>query len=329
LNKIRYGFCLPLFSGASAWDYDLDFKQMKKAIVAAESLGLDSVWVPDLLSMGYGDRIFEAWTILSAASQITDEIRLGTLVSCVTHRSPSLLAKMSATLDVISDGRFELGLGAGWRSSEQIAYGFQWEPSVARRLQRLAEAVEIIKGMWTNPRFTYLGEYFKVKDVSCEPKPIQKPRPRILLGGSENLVLRTIAKYADAWNVAEVSPDEFARKFDILHSYCKLEHRDFNSIGKSVENLLLVTDRETDLQRVVEWSKTFAGIEAEPEDHKPRMETITDVKRRYIVGSVKEVTERIADYIDAGSQEFMFYFLDYPSLKTMKALAKDVIPSLS
>jgi alkanesulfonate monooxygenase SsuD/methylene tetrahydromethanopterin reductase-like flavin-dependent oxidoreductase (luciferase family) len=149
-----------------------------------------------------------------------------------------------------------------------------------------------------------------------------------LLGGSGNVVLRTVAKCADAWNVAEVSPDEFARKFEALHSYCNQEHRDFDNIGKSVENLLLVTEREADLQRVVEWSKTFAGIEAEEGDHQPRVETVADVKRRYIVGSAEDVTERIAEYIDAGSQQFMFYFLDYPSLKSMKTLAKDVIPSL-
>lgn len=155
MGKIKFGVVLPVFAGASAWDYGLEFGAQKRIIEVSEKLGFDSLWVCDHLNLGYGGQILEAWTVLSAASQLTERMHLGTMVLCATHRSPALLAKMAATLDVISNGRLELGLGAGWRASEQISYGLPWEPSVKARADRLVEATEIIKGMWTNERFTY------------------------------------------------------------------------------------------------------------------------------------------------------------------------------
>ena len=202
---------LPIFAGASALNFDLNVKVLKETIKLSERLGFESLWVPDHLNLGHRGEILEAWTFLAAASQTCDRMHLGALVLCVSHRSPALVAKMAATLDALSDGRLELGLGVGWRGSEQLSYGLPWNPSVRVRDQQLVEAIEIIKGMWANERFSYVGRYFTVVDAVCFPKPVQKPHPKIWIGGAgEKLVLRSVAKYADGWNIGRVSPDEYA-----------------------------------------------------------------------------------------------------------------------
>ena len=329
MPKPKFGFCLPVLAGASAWDNGLNFEVIKSTIAESERLGFDSLWVPDHLTMGYKNQILECWTVLSAASQLSEHMRLGTLVACVGHRSPSLLAKMGATLDIISNGRLELGLGAGWRGSEQVSYGFSWEPSVRARHQQLIETVEIVEGMWTNQSFTYTGKYYRVKEAICMPKPIQKPHPRIWLAGSgEKLALRIVAQYADGWNVGQISPEEYVRKLDVIRAHCSSVGTDYSRIEKSFEAFLLITDKPSDLENVVKWSNWFAEVEAETKEGKPAVGTLEAMKRPYILGSVREVTEHVSEYVKAGVQHFMIYFLDYPSMNSMRLLAEEVVPSV-
>lgn len=329
MGNTKFGVCLPVFAGASAWDYTVNFRVMKSLILECEELGFDSAWIADHLTMGRDGHNLECWTVLSAASQLTERMRLGTLVLCATHRPPALLAKMAATLDVISNGRLELGLGAGWRRSEQVSYGLTWESSVKARVQRLIETVKIVRGMWTNEVFSFSGRYYSIKDAICNPKPIQKPSPRIWLAGKgEQLVLKAIAKHADAWNTDEISPQEYARKLGVLRGYCESLGTDYERIEKSLENFVLISDREEDLKRVVDWSNWAAQLQAEYGENKPVVGTLEDMKPKYILGSAREVTERVVDYINAGVQHFMVYFLDYPSMNSLRSFAKDVIPSL-
>ena len=329
MGRTRFGVCLPVFAGGSAWDYNVNFEVMKSKISECEERGFDSLWFPDHLTMGREGYNLECWTVLSAASQLCESMRLGTLVLCPTHRPPALLAKMAATLDVLSNGRLELGLGAGWRRSEQVSYGLPWEPSVKARVQRLIETVEIIRGMWTNEAFSFSGQYYDVKEAICNPKPIQKPSPRIWLAGKgEKLLLKAVAKYADGWNTDEISPQEYARKLGVLRAHCDSLQTSYERIEKSLENFLLISDKQEDLKRVVDWSNWAAQVQAEYGDSKPVVGTLEDMKPKYILGSVREVTDRVADYIKAGVEHFMLYFLDYPSMKSLRSFAQEVIPSL-
>ncbi len=329
MGKPKIGLCLPTFAGASAWDLALNFETMKSTIRTSEQLGFDSLWVPDHLTMGHDSQIFEAWTVLAAASQLSERIRLGTLVTCASHRPPALLAKMAATLDVISNGRLELGLGAGWRRSEQISYDLPWETSFKRRLRRLIETVEIVEGMWSNRNFSYTGQYYKVDSAVCEPKPIQKPCPRIWLGGSgEKWLLNVVAKYADGWNVGEIRPEEYARKLNVLRAHCNSHGTDYDHIEKSLETIVLISERPEDLERIVRWSNWFAAVQAETKEMKPATGNLENMKQQYILGSLRDVTERAGEYVKAGVQHFMIYFLDYPSTDNMKTFAKEVVPSL-
>lgn len=179
------------------------YKEIVNTAKIAEDLGFDSFWVFDnLMPFFFGKRrdYLEAWTTLAALAAETSRIRLGTLVTCVSYRNPALLAKISATLDVLSGGRLEFGIGAGWYSAEYEAYGYPF-PRAAVRLAQLKEALSIIKGMWMSSPFTFEGKYYMVKDAVCEPKPLQTPHPPILIGGSRPKMLKIMAEEADIANL--------------------------------------------------------------------------------------------------------------------------------
>ena len=227
---------------------------MKALITSAENLGFDSLWVCDHLTLGSGGDNLEAWTVLSIASQLCESLRLGTLVLSASHRPPALLAKMASTLDVLSNGRLDLGLGPGWRRSEQISYGLPWEPIAKDRVTRLEETVQILRGMWTEEVFSFSGRYYRIQRAVCEPKPVQKPYPRILIAGrGEKLTLKVVAKYANIWNIDEVTPNEYAGKLKVLRSHCNSVGTDFAKIEKSLENYVLISDKSQDLDQVVNW----------------------------------------------------------------------------
>ncbi|KAA9158753.1 LLM class F420-dependent oxidoreductase [Amycolatopsis acidicola] len=168
----------------------------------------------------------EGWVTLTALAQATKRLRLGTLVSGIHYRHPALLANMAATLDIVSGGRLELGIGAGWNEQESGAYGMRLGP-VKERSDRFEEACEVIVDLLTKKSTDFQGEYYQLTGAFCEPKPVQRPHPPICIGGSgEKRTLRTTAKFAQHWNFVGGTPEEFARKRDVLHRHCADVGRD-------------------------------------------------------------------------------------------------------
>jgi F420-dependent oxidoreductase-like protein len=162
----------------------------------------------------------EGWVTLTALAQATQRVRLGNLVSGIHYRHPALLANMAATLDIISGGRLEIGIGAGWNEQESGAYGMELG-SRAERSDRFEEACEVLVGLLTQESTTFDGKYYQLKDARCEPKAVQAPHPPICIGGGgEKRTLRTTARFAQHWNFAGGTPDEFAHKRDVLHAHC-------------------------------------------------------------------------------------------------------------
>jgi len=162
----------------------------------------------------------EGWVTLTALAQATRRLRLGTLVSGIHYRHPALLANMAATLDIVSGGRLEIGVGAGWNEEESGAYGMELG-SVKERSDRFEEACEVLVGLLTKETTTFQGEHYQLTDARCEPKGVQRPHPPICIGGSgEKRTLRTTAKFAQHWNFVGGPPEEFARKRDVLHRHC-------------------------------------------------------------------------------------------------------------
>ena len=215
-EKIKFGVFLPFYAFRNEKRPSQLFNQLRDVVLECEQLGYDSVWLDDHLMMGTTP-ILECWTTLSALSTVTEKIRLGTMVTCNSFRNPALLAKMAATLDNISNGRLELGIGAGVQKNEHYAYGFPFLAPKSR-IERLNEAVEIIKKLWTEEKANYSGKYYSIRDTVCEPKPLQKPHPSIVIGGcGEKLTLRVTTQHADRYDWGYLpSLEEYKRKLKVL-----------------------------------------------------------------------------------------------------------------
>ena len=186
--------------------------------------------------IGDGDGpCLEAWVTLSALAQATSRIRIGCMVNGVPYRHPALVANMAASLDIVSGGRLELGLGAGWNEQETEAYGIDLLP-IGQRMDRFEEAVEVVDSLLSNEFTTFRGKYFQLEQARCEPKGPQQPRPPIVIGGAgEKRTLRIAARFAQHWNISFVTPDQFIKKNEILLTHCESVGRDSSLITRSVQ----------------------------------------------------------------------------------------------
>ena len=208
----------------------------------------------------------------------------------IIYRHPSILAKIAATLDVLSKGRLFMGIGAAWNEEESLAYGIPF-PSVKERLSRLEEAIQIIRKMWTEePSASFNGRYYQIKNAYCNPKPIQKPSPPIMIGGGgERHTLRIVAKYADACNLFG-SVETIKRKLSILKEHCRNVGRDYESILKTKLGIVvIVDDKETarkrlqQISRIPEEQINEFAIYGTPEDVLREKESLQDAGIQYLI----------------------------------------------
>ena len=225
-DNIKFGLAIP--QGWRRGDLPSDqennpvsqYEFSKSVATAADNLNFDSIYAYDHLVPHYKDdvekNIFECFILLSSLAAITKKVKIGQIVVCNSCRNPALLAKMLSTLDIISNGRVELGIGAGWYEQEYLAYGYDFL-SDRIRIAQLDESISIIKAMWREKYASFEGKYYKIKDAICNPKPIQKPHPLIMVGGSgEKYLLKLVAKHANRYNLFFGSPEEMKRKISIL-----------------------------------------------------------------------------------------------------------------
>jgi len=314
------------------FNYFMDYKTFEKTVLMAESLGYHSVWYMDHL-IWKGERlpwneagaVLECWTALSAIASATKRIRLGPLVSCNSYRHPALVAKMGATLDVISNGRLEFGIGAGWKEDEYLAYGYSF-PNPSTRIGQLKEAVQIIKKMWTEQKPSFQGKYYQINEAICEPKPVQKPYPPIWIGGGgEKLTLKLVAELANGYNW-RATPEDYKRKLEVLRERCKQVGRDFDSIKKSIWIPVIIDEDEKALEKKVQ--NLSAKVEDTTSKPKEPSEHISLSKKewlsRRIVGTPEQCIKRIYEYIEAGAELFLLNFAGLE--KDMKLFAETVIP---
>lgn len=220
----------------------------------ADEAGFDHVWVMDhLASLGADDArpIFDAWAMQAAMAVATTRVRLGCMVSGNTYRHPVMLAKLATTVDHLSGGRLELGIGAGWNEHEHAMYGLDLG-SVRSRMDRLEESLQILTSLWTAPRTTFEGQHYRLVDAVAEPKPVQRPHPPVWVGGSgPRRTLRLVAQYADAWNDTSSTPEQLAALGEVLERHCDDVGRDPATIRRTVQ-LRLREHPAADLPALVE-----------------------------------------------------------------------------
>jgi F420-dependent oxidoreductase-like protein len=256
---VHFGVMLPQFG--------VPWSLAREVAHAADEAGFDSVWAVDHM-VGIpleDDAIFEAWTEITAIAALTRRVRLGHLVLCVNYRPPALLAKMAATLDVVSDGRLILGLGAGWHQPEYEQYGYAFPP-IATRLAQLDETLQILRAMWTEERTTFAGRHFRVERAVCNPKPVQARLPILVGGGGERVLLRLVARHADLWNNLGVYHADVTHKRAVLDRHCADVGRDPAAITATQQTLAAIAmDRADAARRTAAVLGELAFLEGSPE----------------------------------------------------------------
>jgi F420-dependent oxidoreductase-like protein len=218
------------------------YEDMLRVWLEADSIpSIEHAWLFDhFMPLGndYTGPCLEGWTLLAAYAAVTKRIRLGLMVTGNTYRNPAVLANMAATVDIISGGRLDFGIGAGWNEREHSSYGIPLY-AAGERIRRLGEACEIIKRMWTETAPTFEGKYYQIKEAYCEPKPVQKPYPPFVIGGAgEKLTLRVVAQYASIWNFVGGDVEMFKQRSAVLDNHCAAIGRDPQTIQRSIQAIV-------------------------------------------------------------------------------------------
>jgi F420-dependent oxidoreductase-like protein len=306
---------------------------MCKFAIRLEELGFYSGWLFDHVhsvdTSPKGQPLYECWTTLTALAGSTKSLRLGQIVTCNLFRHPSVLAKIAACVDVFSNGRLEFGIGACWLKEEALAYGIQF-PSAKDRINMMEEAVQIIKSMWTEEITNFRGKYYKIEGAINYPKPIQKPHPPILIGGSgKKLTMRVVAKHGDRCNFSG-TPEEYRHKLDFLRKHCLREGRNYEEIEKTYESSPLpatcgvtIGENEDEVKQLL---KKYWIDEKVPNETFDKY--VTRIQKTQMAGTPEQIAERIQEYTNIGVTYFILYFNNAieSGLRPLELFSEQVIP---
>jgi len=313
MKDVKFGWRIPSFpvDGSKGKGFVDDILRSLREVEE----DFDSAWISDHFFpwanfVPQKTDTLECWTTLSYLAGMFHKINFGTIVLCNSYRNPALLAKMGATLQVLSGGRFILGIGAGWKEDEYLAYGYEF-PKASIRIKQLEEGVQIIKKMWYEDVVTFEGKFYKVKGAYCEPKP--KPPPPIMIGGGgEKLTLRVVALYADWWNIPNKTPKFYRHKAEILRKHCSKVGRDFYDIKKTWVGCVAIAKNKNEALKIAKESPFTKAIGIE----------------EMVVGSPEQVIRKLKEYIDIGVEHIILRFLDFPNTEGARLFAREVIPKL-
>jgi alkanesulfonate monooxygenase SsuD/methylene tetrahydromethanopterin reductase-like flavin-dependent oxidoreductase (luciferase family) len=295
---MRYGLALPQYDYSVAGEAPLRFETIVEYATVARSAGAASVWLSDhlfldLAKYGGGNEpqaCFDPLVTLAALARVVPEVRLGTLVLCEALRPASVLAKALATLDRISDGRLDVGLGAGWYEPEYEAIGMKMPPP-GERLDRLTEALEVVKGLLAGGPFTYEGMYHRAVDARNLPPALQVPRPRVFVGGKGDRLLGVAAAHADGWNTCWVwTPEAYRERLRVLDAACARVERDPATVWRTLGLYALCGENERDLEQ------RFARLRASSPPGVLDGVDLPSFRRGRLVGTVDEVREQVRDW---------------------------------
>lgn len=342
-RALDLGFAVPLFAAPGVPGMRtpslerVDWSTTLAEIRYAESLGYASAWFSDHLFHGRDGEFLESWTALAAAAGSTSRIRLVNNHLGIGFRAAPLIAKMSATADVVTGGRFELFVSHGMREREHTSYGFPWEPDATRRLARLGEAVEVIRALWRGRPVDFAGNFYELHGAVSTPPPIHDV-PIWLGGPVDDAVATLVAEQADGWNALPSSLGNYASQARRIDEACRRAGRDPKSLRRSLETQVLVLDTES---RWDDWTSLWASLRRRAplgpatSDLFPHGTDIDDEDAArttwfdtFVVGSREQVTAKLAAYRDLGVDEVVCWFMDWPLGTSMRVLAEEVAPAL-
>jgi F420-dependent oxidoreductase-like protein len=304
---------------------------MTRVAHAIEDAGYESAWVYDHfhpVPVPSQEPVYEAWTLMAALAAETSTVRLGQMCTCNSYRHPSYLAKVAASIDVISGGRLEMGIGAGWYEHEYTGYGYEFpKPSV--RIGQLREGVEIMRRMWTEDEVDYEGTYYTLEGARCRPKPLQEPHiPVWIAGGGEQLTLRVVARYGDYANFG-YDLEQFRHKSEVLAGHCREVGRDFDDITRTTNFNIIVGEDQAEIDERVAWyRRQFVPIVGE--ERAERMVQRNFVDGGGMMGTPEQLIERLREFEDAGAGVVIVYFQEAAyDLSGLELFAREVVPALA
>ena len=311
---MKFGLLVP-----QGWRMDLvgisdpveAYETMTRVAQEAEALGFDSIWLYDhfhTVPTPTQEVTFECWTSTAALARDTKRVRIGQMVTCNGYRNPALLAKMASTVDALSHGRLDFGIGAGWYEEEFHAYGYAY-PETRERLERLREAVQVILAMWTQDEANFEGKYYQVRGAINQPKGVQKPHiPLLIGGGGEKVTLRLVAQYADACNVGGGIAN-IKHKLAVLKQHCDELGRDYNTIRRTT----LVDDcaiAETEEEAIAKLTPA-------------QRNNLDSLRQSELIGTPAMIRQRLAEYEEAGIQEIVIRFVDATKMESIRLFARE------
>ena len=308
---LKFGVSLP-----QGWNMELAgimdpieaYEVMTRVAQTADEVDFASAWLVDhfhTTPRPSQEVTFECWTTTAALARDTRRIRIGQTVTCNGYRNPALLAKMASTVDVLSHGRLNFGIGAGWHEHEYRGYGYDY-PDTAERMRRLGEAVQVILAMWTQEEAVFEGKYYQVRGAINQPKGVQQPHiPFLIGGGGEKVTLKLVAQYADACNVFG-DLETIKHKFAVLKAHCEAVGRDYESIHRTAGAFCCIG--ETDEQARAKFPASLLG---------------RPVAAGALIGSPKTIRQRLAELEAIGVQEVILGFPDILQLDTLRFFAHE------
>ncbi len=299
---------------------------MTRVAHAIEASGYESLWVYDhfhTVPKPTQEVTYEAWSLMSALAVVTDTVRLGQMCTANSYRPPAYLAKVAATLDVISGGRVEMGIGAGWYEHEYLGYGYEFpKPSV--RIGQLGEAVEIMQRMWTEDEVHHEGRYWTLDGAICQPKPVQDPHiPFWVAGGGEQLTLRVAARFAQYTNFGG-NVETFTHKSEVLAGHCEREGTDYDAITRSANFNVICAETEAEVVEKLDWAEAHTAALTDAE-------TAARYRKQFesMAGTPEQLVERLRPWTEAGMAYAIAYFPDAAyDLTGLELFAKEVGPAL-
>jgi F420-dependent oxidoreductase-like protein len=311
---LKFGLLVP-----QGWTMDLArikdpveaYETMTSVAQTADEVGFASAWLVDhfhTIPHPSQEVTFECWMSTAALARDTSNIRIGQMVTCNSYRHPALLAKMASTVDVLSHGRLNFGIGAGWYEHEYRAYGYEY-PEAPERLRQLREAVQIILALWTQEEAHFEGNYYQVRGAINQPKGVQKPHIPLLIGGDgEKVTLKLVAQYGDACNVGD-NPATMKQKFAVLKEHCETVGRDYASIHRTSTTFCLMADSDEQALALL------------PAELKARLGKSVSTA---LIGSPETIRQRLVTYEEAGVQELLMRFVDGTNLEAIRRFAKEI-----
>jgi F420-dependent oxidoreductase-like protein len=328
---MRFGLFVP-----QGWRLDLagiepsaQWATMLDVARAAENGPFESVWVYDhfhTVPVPTGEATHEAWTLMAALGAATERVRLGQMCTCMGYRNPAYLAKVAATVDVISGGRAEMGIGAGWYEHEWRAYGYGF-PSAGERLGQLDEGVQIMRQLWTAGTATLNGRHYQIDGAIARPLPLQDGGiPLWIAGGGEKKTLRIAAQYA-AYTNFDATPGVFQRKSDILAAHCREVGTDFGAIVRSANYNVVIGETEKDVADRLTWIRSHHQPYL-PADSLDR--TIQGLADGPLVGTPERIAERLTEANGWGMTYAILYFPEIAYDRSgLDLFVKQVVPALA